>query len=216
MSYYPKNKVLKRKPILFVHIPKTAGTSMRRWMKDAYGKIHSFIHAPISNENLKNLNMPSFTVIRNPYDRAFSAFKYRRQILEDRADNPIFEDELFALKQGFEPWVVNYFDKPWTVFDEGLEIYGPRGMHDLAIDLPQADWITINDKIKVDIILRYESIDQDLLQVQSLINYHKKLPKKNISTFHTSQNYRDFYTDKSKKIIEKLYEKDLDLFHYIF
>ena len=77
------------KKILFVHIPKTAGTSinsyltknyLNAWYMDTKMKIDPrlFQHAPfyLYEENIDLQDVFTFTVVRNPYTRAFSHYNH--------------------------------------------------------------------------------------------------------------------------------------------
>ena len=76
---------------LFIHIPKTAGRSVTVSM----GKVNIKPHAPISDPSLPKL--PSFTVVRNPYERAVSWWKYSKE---------------FGIDVGFLEYLYMYFNKP--------------------------------------------------------------------------------------------------------
>lgn len=217
MTYWPKIKNVKN-PLMFIHIPKTAGISIQKWMKMKYRKLHERIHLPIDQiDNYENYF--TFTVIRNPYDRAFSAYKYRGQVLENHKLLGIKDcfHELNDWHKGFAFWVKNYFHIPWKHFNKGgkpLTLYSPQGTGMLIVHLPQLDWITIQNKIVVNKILYFETLDED---IKSLNQYNNNpVPKKNKSLYQLKNSYKDYYDTKSKKIIERHYEKDLDTFKYSF
>ena len=76
--------------LLFIHIPKTGGTSIEKWLSDL-GEISyystvvpSFLkcspqHFMMSYFKLLNpyLDCPAFTIVRNPYERAESEYFFR-------------------------------------------------------------------------------------------------------------------------------------------
>lgn len=216
MSYWPRRKNVLN-PILFVHIPKTAGTSIRKWFKLTYGKIDDLIHAPISYPTMQSLNqsMPSFTIVRNPYDRALSFYKYRKQILEIHSSRLQYQEELKIWEKGFDAWIENYLHKPWTVFDGDLKIFYPGGEGDLAPWTNMIDYITIKDKVVVDHIIKIENLNTEFQKIKSISNSKYDVPVRNTSNFQTG-HYREIYTSHSKKIVEDLYKRDLDYFNYNF
>ena len=77
MSLYIKNP-----KSTFIHIPKTGGTSISTWLKNAYGVNYNkgFKHA--SYEEMKrtfgDLGF-TYTVVRNPWDRVVSAYFYYKR-----------------------------------------------------------------------------------------------------------------------------------------
>lgn len=69
-------------PLFFIHIPKNAGTTINylglkngyRWTYRSENMSCSAWHIPPD----KNLDRPSFCVVRNPYDRIISQYSYSR------------------------------------------------------------------------------------------------------------------------------------------
>lgn len=217
MSYWPRRKNALN-PILFIHIPKTAGTSIRKWFKQTYGKIDDLIHAPVSHPTISNLNkaMPSFTIIRNPYDRAYSFYKYRKQILELHvANRPSYVAELEVWNKGFDAWIENYLHRPWTVFDGDLKIYYPGGVGDLAPWANMIDYISLDNSVVIDHIIKIENLDEDFKIIKDITKSNHNIPHKNKSN-NQMGHYSKVYTSLSKKIVENLYEKDLNYFNYNF
>lgn len=222
MSYWPKTNKNNCNPILFVHIPKAAGTSIRRWYKQTYGKLNERIHAPITHPDLItiNTNMPSFTIIRNPFDRALSFYKYRKQILEIHINkladkNGEVTDELAVWHKGFDAWVENYLHKPWTIFDGNMKIFYPGGQGDLAPWANMCDYVTIDGKIIVDNIIKLENLATEFEKIKQITGSKVEMPIRNISNI-SLPNYRNVYTKHSRRIVERLYGRDLNVFNYNF
>ena len=216
MTYWPK--VTEKPPLLYIHIPKTAGTSIRSWMRRQYGKCFTKIHAPIKDEEIANLGILSFTVIRNPYDRSLSYYKYRKHILEEnQGEHPFLRDELKCWNDGFESWMIEYFNKPRVFFDKipRDRIHSPIGISDLCPYLPQLDWMTIDGEIKVDHILRYENLDNDFRVIQGLVGNNRRLAMKNQSSVIIN-SYKSVYTPTARQIVEDLHGVDLETFKYRF
>lgn len=114
---------IKNKEILFIHIPKTGGTSIEKWLEEQ-GEMSFYIpyvpdgfkcspqHLRLSDINLlfgeKKQWDYIFTIIRNPYDRIESEYFYRtkrrrgshfsewtrRQLLLYRKDNNLLDNHL--------------------------------------------------------------------------------------------------------------------------
>jgi hypothetical protein len=166
---------------LFIHIPKTAGISVTASM----GKVNIKPHAPISDPDLPKL--PSFTVIRNPYHRAVSWWKYSKQ---------------YGVDVSFIEYLNEYFDKPWpnwkTQFEEYTTTSADFYLGEFKPSIPMLDYITIDGKIAVDEILRLED-----MQIQE---------HKNVSKF--AVNTDEVLTTEAKTIIEHYYSVDLERFNY--
>lgn len=227
MTYWPRLNSIKTKvkPITFVHIPKCAGSSVHHWMKKTFGKLNERLHSTIFQMEIFNLNIPSFTIIRNPFDRAFSWYKYRKQVLENQLkfnpNNSKFLKELDNWHTGFSKWIAEDFRKEWhgkETFDPSMKprmFFCPQGNIVLP-HAPMSDWIVDkNNRIPVDYVLRFENLDTEFQQIIKFTNSPINLIQKNISQVKL-QNYKDFYNSNAKKIVQSCYQKDLDIFKYNF
>jgi chondroitin 4-sulfotransferase 11 len=85
---------------------------------------------------------------------------------------------------------------------------------DLSQANQQVDWITDeNGKVFVDTIYRYENLENDFADMRNRIGIQATLPKKN-TTKH--KNYREYYTEETKKLVAELYKDDIEMFGYVF
>ena len=166
---------------LFIHIPKTAGRSVTVSM----GKVNIKPHAPISDPSLPKL--PSFTVVRNPYERAVSWWKYSKE---------------FGIDVGFLEYLYMYFDKPWPNWQEQFQEYTTTTsdfhLGEFKPSIPMIDYISIDGKVCVDNIIRLE--DNTIQE------------RKNVSKFQV--NTREILTPEAKNVIEHYYGVDLERFNY--
>jgi hypothetical protein len=203
--YLPHNDTV------FIHIPKTGGTSILRWMKDNfeyedrgdkhldYWQYHEKYGHPVHH----------FACVRNPYARVLSWFHYMGEQAQAR---------LYAVQQGTlaeaEPWD----EAAWRTYKRGFKIWvreavnNPAGRMWSAQNLlkPQADWF---EKDTVDFVLRTESLNEDFKQVQDWLGCHAPLQHLNKSNH---EYYRDVYDFEMKLAIQRIFEKDLDTFKYTF
>lgn len=201
------NRKLKQK-IIFVHIPKTAGNSIIKSLR----KRKDF---EVVSHNLRSLdykflkdrvgdygdNKFIFTFVRNPWDRAVSAFFY----LNGGGNGPGDEaDQLKYLEQykgDFRLFVKNAF------LDD--QIFNQIHFK------PQYEWICDgNGKILADFVGKFKNFDQDLKKVKEMTGLKFNiLPHINKSKHGY---YKDYYDDETKEIIRRAYQKDIELFRYDF
>ena len=206
MSYYPAN--VSYKPLLFIHIPKAAGSSVRAWYKKRYGKFYKSMHGSVNHPVLKEINktMHSFTIVRNPYDLVFSWYRYKYSMLEEtRHRDP---EELAAWHKGFDYWLQNYAEKINLTKDK-------QGTYNkISPSYNQLSYISTNGKVKVNTILRFESLDKDWGLINAICGSEIQLPYQNKTK--VQGDYKTAYTVTSKKIVEQYYKDDLEFFNYNF
>lgn len=206
MTVYSENN-----KILFVHIPKTAGKSIRKALgpfKEVKNKItkNNNYHSTYSHceSSIKDFDSYfKFTVVRNPWDRACSWFFFRKNLVEKnlngklknlRKDRIDLIREYDLMNDDFNVWLEEYIEVPWdfTWF---------------SLSHSQITWISNVDHF--DKICRFETLSRDLNELNISILHHNKSDNRELL-------YRELFNDHSKKLIEKYYEEDIDLFKYVF
>lgn len=174
----------------FVHIPKTAGVSISKWLLkncDAHLLINKRFDKGKHMEfrEIVNLGDPgfSFSVVRNPWDRLLSGFSYYKKRHTRSFENISFEE---------------------FVKSEKLGKLGRNQVHYLDSKRPE---------YHIDLILRFESLERDFIQIQNKLNCYEPLTKANRSNHEPYQNY---YTNEMRDIVNRLYKTDIETFEYEF
>ena len=95
---------------IFIHIPKTAGVSLA---KAIYGDVsfeghRSFYFNSIAL-NIRNEEYFSFTIVRNPFDRLYSAYNFLKKGGMNHHDSLAFKTHLLKFNN-FEDFVLNGLD----------------------------------------------------------------------------------------------------------
>lgn len=195
----------------FVHIPKTGGTSLRKFFKQRGIRIINHAIRDKGFRYLKEIPKENseirFCYVRNPYDRVVSAFFYLSKGGINRGD---YEDALrfniIKYQENFELFVKNEFYENSPIFEQ---------MHFKE----QYKWICDNNgNILVDKILRFEEFGNEILSFLKENNLKVpfmwrlgRVPHKNKSK---KSNYKTYYNEETKNIIAKAYKTDFKLFHY--
>ena len=210
----------------FIHIPKSAGNSIKHafYNKHLFGRqikskflfdrLHPIIKTFKSNptpinlktcilvtslfhkniyEEIKNVTPRfCFAFTRNPWDRVVSSYFYlRERNLKEIPKSMTFESFVIELK---ENW--------------GSDFGG-------AVVKRQLDFITDpNGNIFVDFLGRYESLQKHFDEVCKIIGIEPITLLITNNTIH--DHYTTYYNEKTVKIVEELYEKDIDAFRYGF
>ena len=188
------------KKIIFIHMPKTAGISL---VKSIFGDVTLEGHRSVSFYKQVFGNRYSdfftFTIVRNPWDRLYSAYKFLEKGGMNIHDKNAFETHL-SIYRDFEDFVLNGLNEKiiWEI------------MH----LIPQHEFVCDkNGKIIVDHIGRFENLNKsiekinDILKSDCKLEHHNKTDKK---------DYKDIYSAQMIEKVHQIYQKDIDIFEYSF
>lgn len=223
---------------VFVHIPKSAGTSVIATLKDAndyenykalrqnfrpddnkftppppHLRAYDHVTYGLIDEQAFNSYF-KFAFVRNPWDRIVSEYKYRRH----------------PGMRSFKKFLFKAFPIPsWT--DEYCHV------------IPQYDFLYSEDgKLLVDFVGKFENIDEGYAHIRKQLGLPpKKLPHKNrsLSLFrrdnnlyqilktikdamsieqkrNTFKHYTEYYDAETIEFVEQLYIRDVETFNYSF
>lgn len=127
-----------------------------------------------------------FTVVRNPYDRAVSAFRY----LQGR--------ELIDTNYTFNGFCKDVLRKFGTDYDPHFD--------------PQSDGLFHAGKLIPSYVAKYETIDEDWKFIADAVGCTSKLPHDNKS--ERSRNTVEYYDSESLSIVFQIYKDDFRNFGY--
>lgn len=177
------------KKLIFIHIPKTAGTSIKHSLsitnRDVgYHATHDKVKSRYPN---KWKTYFKFTFVRNPFDRVYSIFSYYKMGKTTTSVDPN------VIPATFEEFVLN-LDKYLTI---------------LGLNFNQCDYIGN----EMDYVGKVENIDNDYKEICKRNNIEfNGLPKKRTS--NRVENYRDVYTEEMVGIVSEYFKKDITKFSY--
>ena len=196
--------------LVFVPIAKNASTSVHYYLynkTDHPNNHHS--HATITqlydlNDSELLSTYYSFAIVRNPYNRLWSAWKHL--YMNDQ------HSEEDGMVSRFHRFVRNDLHKMINSVDDRIDGYWHIK--------PQSDYITFNRKtILVDKILHLETLHSDWIEFADWYDSLNIVPYKmlrNMHVTHTSVQIEDDpYNDSEiKEIVYNIYKNDFELFGY--
>lgn len=178
----------------FIHINKTGGSSIEHALRVP------LIHEPATifrdKIGLARWNKRfSFSIVRNPWDRTVSHYHYRKM-----TDQTGLGDSSLS----FKDWVRMVY------VEQSREFVNEEKMF-----MPQTDWvINENGEIIVDYIGRFEKLDEAWAEIcERLGREHIALPHVKKSS---RQDYRDYYDQDTREIVENFFKDDIVNFGYSF
>ena len=198
-----------KKRIIFVEIPRTATTSIHQNLLYANAIENNFTqevnksrHLKISDISKLDLKFPlseytTFSVLRNPWRRYASFSQWVLSVLDNEdLKNTIEYDFCLQLteKYGKTPDIIIRYA--------------------IAGGQSQSDFITIDDKIAVSTLLKFETLKRDYANFCLFNNIeNEELRKINISKDY---NYKDFYSEDLIDMVADREKKIIDIMGYTY
>ncbi len=194
------------KRCIFIHIPKTAGTSIEQFLTEK-GKNQLIFHGVKDGRSMHHYtafdikhNMPfvfqkyyKFSVIRNPYDRLLSEYYW----------TPIrgVGYKSGQTKADFITYVASVINN---------KAYYSNIYNDHFI--PQHLFIHNGKKLLVDELFRYEDLDNTVNYLKQKLDIKNEFP--NLNKSKNSSYIKTDWNEKQKDRIYNIYKKDFILFNY--
>lgn len=193
------------KPVLFVHVPKTAGTSVLKVLTEAQSwKIMPKIpidsnmnHSPLfvlERYNILN-NFFVFSIVRNPFTRAFSYYQhFKRYHLSDISFEQ-FLDHVRRKKQAVFEFLDHVSIKkntnatPFIVYPQSFFLFDIKG------------------KMSLDKLYRFEHIEE------FETDFNIKMPNLNVGNY-SSDEYLNSYTSTTIDLVRHIYLEDFVNLNY--
>lgn len=216
--YEPKNRgiVSIEKRFIFFYIPKVASTSIKKALakalfdKNVTARVHTFWFDEVID--VKKGAYPDyfkFTFVRNPWDRIVSC--YSDKILHENVTNYKYKNGVFR-RYARKYKHLFYRGMPFEEFVRVISTI-PDERADRHFRSQRSFITDENGNILVDFIGRFEALSRDLDVLCDKTGLEKMpLPHENISK--REKDYRNLFTEETKRLIEERYKDDIELFDY--
>ena len=208
---------------LFIHIPKTAGTSIENYFLNMgigssiiksesvagdlipgieeknghpFYKNIRYIHLPLKFFDELPDDYFKFAFVRNPWDRCVSEYKWR---IKNNFSFPTNNGS--KKKMSFKGYIRNVYN-----------LVPSRELAKIHF-MPQYDFIE-NEKTPINFVGRFENLNNDfkIICEKIGINYGT-LPELNKTD---GSNYQEYFDKDSRDMIFEKYRKDIEFFNYKF
>lgn len=177
--------------VLFVHINKTAGSSIERalglpFQHRTARELRKLVGRKRWNECF------TFAFVRNPWDKVVSHYHFRVKTDQTGLGNRHLD---------FNEWVMRaYGDRDPRYYDE------PR------MFMPQVDWISDESgETMVDFVGRFERLEEDFAELCRRIGRSAELPHVKSSD---RPGYRQIYSEPAARVIRRHFAPDIRRFEY--
>lgn len=181
------------KPYFFVHVNKCGGTSVAAALNIAqlHGSVKTMIKlfGPGFFASRK-----AFSVVRRPYERMCSLYRYR--VKRNEAE---FNGRTLELNE----WVYR-----------AVKLQDPQFVLGEEMMKPALDWMVDSaGNNLVDLVVQLENIEEDWGKIQALTGCKAELPRMN-ATRSTPETSIAALSSESREIIEDFFDVDFDTFGY--
>lgn len=194
---FPYPEVMRRHEAVFIHIPRTGGTSIWAAMgASPYWRQHETWHTYAAANPRRFQDYWKFAIVRDPVERAYSAFKYLEFGGNQKSDLAIVEK--LRSYGGFDGFV-----------RQGL-LDGGFGSNWLF--LPQTFFICDHlDAFRVDFVGRYE----DMTAVHEAVSDRLNLTLAEQPRLNERRKQKgEHISDESRNILKSIYARDFRLLEY--
>lgn len=188
---------------IFVHITKCAGVSIAVSLFGNQAGGHLRVpHYQLIFSKQEYEGYFKFAFVRNPWDRLVSAFHFLRKGGTNKADRQWSQDNL-SRYEDFHTFVTNWVNR--------------KSVNQWKHFVPQYKFLCEpgSRTPRVDFIGYFENLGDDFTYVQNKLNRHTGLQHLN-KTDGMKRDYREYYTEATRKLAAEVYWEDIQLFGYDF
>ena len=184
---------------IFVHITKTAGTSVAKSLFGYLPYHYTAIQYRVFYGKNDFKKYFKFAFVRNPWDRLYSAFRYLKSGGWNKEDKKWAETHLSQFDD------FNDFVNEWLTTENIQKHMHFKPQHEFICDS--------HGNILIDYLAYFETLEKDFEIITTQLDIDAKLGTHNVNP---GKNYKDIYSDDSKSKVGLVYEKDVALFGYNF
>jgi hypothetical protein len=180
---------------VFIHINKTAGTSIGERL-GIRRQSHFTVKEALAGIGLEKWKRAyTFSVVRNPWDKVLSQYRYRVAVNKDG---------LGEGRLSFTEWVERVYGDPIDLVYHNE----PR------VFMCQSDWLKTDEgKIDLDFIARFENLSADFRTIAGVLGVEPTLPVRNA---RPAADYHAWYDARAAERVARWFQEDIERFGYFY
>lgn len=190
------------KKLIFIHIPKCAGTSIISFLNmemQGHFTAHKYVCEQPPHPLFSTSNYLKFTIVRNPWDRVVSSYEYAKMLNSYyHSENNLHPDFNLIHNLTFEETLLKLKSNP--------ELFKHPSW------FPQYHWVCdYENVVLVDKIFKLENLDDEFNSFLKKYGYTETLPKLNGSN---RNQYTSYYNEQTISLVSDIYQNDIKIFNY--
>ena len=219
---------------IFVHVPKTGGTSMSNvsWNKVTYYNYYGHYSIKDFSEMVDVSKYFKWCFVRNPWSRLLSGYDHSLDFKNTFSTFEGFVNALYKHKNTYQK-----LDYNWSKIIEGIPEL-PKTSPEMFLTCQKA-FLTVDGKVNMNFIGRYEKLQTDWIILCSLLKNKKHKPialdletwvkeldsckiphernrKTESHSQYSSKPWQEYYTKEMIDLVGEVYEQDIKEFNYKF
>lgn len=183
----------RRKDLVFVHINKTAGSSVSHQLgiERVHLPVQKWVEIVGPDEWERRF---TFAFVRDPWAKVASHYRYRTKTNQtNMGEEPI----------GFNDWVKRaYGEKDPRYYDIPLMF------------APQVAWLDLDGQLAVDFVGHFENLDEDFAIIAEAVGADPHLPALRQTDPKKKVKARDLYDAEAYEVVAQHFAPDLEAFGY--
>tara|TARA_Y100000296_G_C5120514_1_gene230163 strand:+ start:139 stop:879 length:741 start_codon:yes stop_codon:yes gene_type:complete len=216
--------------IAFLHIPKTGGTSVEHTIQRVWGSAQERhynvrqMQEVLENEDINEYKI--FTVVRNPFDRIISTWRWWVYHHDGHYSIPYLEQYIVP-RTTFKEYVMmikEYFKGNINTENNSSKVIINSERAPLSVShIEKLDWWLVKDDgslVECD-FLRFENLNnewrkyKETLPIFKELNIKHRLPHKNgTGLMPITRDRKKLYDDETYEIISEIYKDEIEMFNY--